>query len=124
MFEKCNDITIPAHTGSCLYFLVDKPITEEEYIKNFLNIIDDIIQKYDEIRIFVYYKDFKGWEESAARLNFFHSPSFIKKIKKVSLVNPPESELTRAIITGGDFINIIKIFKETEFEVALNWIKM
>lgn len=115
---------MPESEGACICLKVDKPITAQNYEEHFLPLVKDIIATYGEIRILVYYKDFQGWEEEAARMNMFSSPSFAQKIRKVALINPPDSELSRAVLTGGDFKDTIRIYNSIkDFDAALAWVK-
>lgn len=121
MNEKFNTI-MPETTDRTLCMMVDRPISADGYRENFLPRVQAILERHGEIRCLIYFKDYKGWEEEAAALNFSDSLKLDQKIKRFAMVNPPPKlialyTLKRDLI-GGE----TKIFNEGDLEAALEWV--
>ncbi len=119
--KKYNTI-MPQTTDRVICIEVDKPISKEGYEENFLPRVVEMIKKHGEIRILVHYKEFHGWEESAAKLDLQASAEYHSKLKKIALVNTPEKEIFhrkfKQKILGGD----VQFFNKDELEKAIEWV--
>ncbi len=119
--HKYNRI-MPQTTDKVLCIEVEKVISAEGYEENFLPRVKEMIDKYDEVRILVYYKNFKGWEYDAARQDMLTSAELGRKTKKLALVNPPESEVFQRTIKKKIVAGDMKCFNESDFDDALKWV--
>lgn len=102
---------------------VDKPISLEGYKDNFLPHVENIMEKHGELRILVYFKEYKGWEEEAAKFDIEQTLHYGKHITKLAYVNPPEkiifaNKVRKPLIKGE-----IKFFEEKELSKAIDWVK-
>ncbi len=120
--EKYN-IVMPETTDRVLCMKIDRVISEDGYKDNFLPRIEAMAEKYNEIRILIYYKDFKGWEFDAAKADMFAAAMLGKKLKKAALINPPESELFQRSMKQALFSGEMKLFTEDKLDDALEWVK-
>lgn len=100
---------------------ITKTITSEGYKKNFLPRINKIIAEYGEVRILIYFQNFKGWEIDAARHDMEAFGRIAKKISKIALVNPPESEVFRRAVKKEILNGELKLFNESDLEQAIEW---
>jgi hypothetical protein len=119
--DKYN-IVMPQTTDRVLCMQVDKTISEEGYRDNFLPKLQDMIEKYGEIRLLIYYREFKGWEQAAAKEDMLSSVKFGQKVKKLAMVNPPETEIFRSKISESNLSGETKAFKEKDLEKAIEWV--
>lgn len=122
MPDHYNEI-MPESDDRVLCIRITKPITEDGYKNNFLPRIDAMVSKHGGVRLLAWYDQYKGWEENAAKENMISTILYAGKVRKIALINPPESRLIDAKIkmpvVGGE----IKIFNDNEFETALAWVR-
>jgi hypothetical protein len=69
MNDKFNTI-MPETTDRTLCMMVDRPISADGYKENFLPRVKNMLERYGEIRCLIYFKNYQGWEEAAAAMNF------------------------------------------------------
>ena len=119
--DKYN-IVMPQSTDRVLCMQVDKTISEEGYKENFLPRLQSMIDKYGEARLLIYYREFKGWEQAAAKEDMLSSAKFGQKIKKLAMVNPPETEIFRSKLSESNLSGETKAFKEKDLEKAIEWV--
>lgn len=122
MSEKFNTI-MPETTDRVLCIMVDKPVSAEGYTQNFLPRIEEMITHHGEIRLLVYFKNYQGWEEEAALIDFTMTPKLGSHVKRFAMVNPPQKllallNLKKPLITGETHS-----FNETELDEALLWVQ-
>lgn len=106
-----------------LYMEITKPITKSGYEENFLPQLQKVKDKYGEIRSFIYYKEFKGWEEKAALNDMYAILKYGKYYKKIAMVNPPTKEIAKFKVHEKLLHGEIKMFDESEYDQALAWVK-
>lgn len=114
---------MPETTDRELCIMVDRPMSAEGYKDNFMPRIQAMLEKYGELRILAYFKNYQGWEQEAATMDFATTPLIATKLKKCALVNPPESILLAAAIKKPITLGETKVFTEQELSQALVWIK-
>ena len=114
---------MPETTEEALCVKVDKVISEEGYRENFLPRLKTMVEKFDEVRILLYYADFKGWEHDAAKEDMVTSALFGNKLTKFALVNPPESEIFQKFMKKDLFAGEMKMFNEDKLQDAIDWVK-
>lgn len=121
MNDKFNTI-MPETTDRVLCIMVDRRMSAEGYRENFLPRIEKMIAEYGELRILAYFKNYQGWEEEAAAMDFAGTQSMTSKLKKCALINPPSAMLAltqlRKPITRGE----TRVFSEEELPQALAWV--
>lgn len=122
MPHKFNTV-MEQSTDSALCMMIDQPISQEGYEQNFLPHIQQMLEQKGEIRLLVYYKDFKGWMEDATSSDMDATLKYGKKLKKVALVNPPKREIFQKKIKQPMLAGDMKIFKEEELDEAIEWVK-
>ncbi len=119
--EKYNTI-MPQTNEKILCVQIDKVISEEGYKQNFIPKVEKMLKTQGEIRILIYYKEFKGWEKNAAMMDLQTSAEYADKIKKLALVNAPDKEIfqkkLKQEIMGGN----IGFFSEEDIEQAIKWV--
>lgn len=120
--EKFNTI-MPETTDRVLCVQIDRLISEVGYKQNFLPRLEKMVNKFGEICLLVYYKNFKGWEHDAAKEDMVSYAQFGKKIKKYALVNPPESEIFRRKMIDENISGETRIFSEEQLQEAIEWVK-
>ncbi len=122
MNEKFNTI-MPETTDHVLCMQVDKPISQEGYRDNFLPRLKQMLENTGEIRLLVYFKTFKGWEEGATAFDMETTAKYGKHVKKLAFVNPPEKVMFKTKLQKSMFAGEISYFEETELDRALSWVK-
>lgn len=119
--EKLNRL-MPESEGPVLCYEITKPISLEGY-ELFLKLVRDILERYGEVRVLMYYSDYQGWEKGAAEMDFASHIEFGPKLVKLAIVNAPEKEIMARIIrkplTGAE----LRFFSEEGLQEALAWIK-
>lgn len=119
------NVIMPETTDRVLCVQIDKVISSEGYAENFLPRIHKMLENHGKIRLLVYYKYFKGWEESAAVQDMEFSVSLARKIEKMAMVNAPEREeiqkrmKMKMISSQGE----MKFFNEEDIDKAMTWVK-
>lgn len=103
--------------------MVDKPISPEGYQQNFMPRVRDLLKNNGEIRILIYYKEFKGWEEEATKFDAEALVQYGQHVKKLAFVNPPEKEVFHKKMVSPLIKGEIKFFSEEELDDALSWVK-
>lgn len=121
--KNANDAFMPQTDERCLCIRASGTVKLENYLTLYIPKIEAMIRKYGEIRMLVYYKDFKGWDEDAALMALGDPSSSHQYMKKLAMVNAPDSELGRMTLTGGFPAGVARIFAEHELETALKWVK-
>lgn len=119
--EKFNEV-MPETTDRVICIKVDRPISVEGYEQNFLPLVHKMIEQHGELRILVYYDDFKGWEYEAAKNDMVTFATFGNVIKKIALVAPPESEVFRRSIKMENNKGEFQFYNKSEFNQALEWV--
>ncbi len=121
MNDKYNTI-MPETTDKVLCIMVDRRMSADGYRDNFLPRIEKMLAKHGELRILVHFKNYQGWEEEAAAMDFAATQSMSSKLRKCALINPPSTMLAltqiRKPITTGE----TRVFSEGEIPQALAWI--
>lgn len=121
--DKFNTI-MPETDDRTLCVMIDKPISGEGYATNFLPRFHDIINRHGDIRLLVYYKAFRGWEKEAAGFDMETTARYGKKIRRLALVNPPESEALQKKLKAPLFDpQALRLFEEKDLDKALAWVK-
>ena len=121
--DKFNTI-MPESDDRTLCVMIDEPISGEGYAKNFLPRFYDIVERHGEIRLLIYYKAFHGREKEAAGFDMETTSTYGKKIRRLALVNPPESEALQKKIQEPRFDDhALRLFEEKDLDQALRWVK-
>lgn len=116
--------TLMPETGdNVICYMVDKPISAKGYELQFVPLIESILQKYDTIKILIYFKDYKGWEEQAAIYDMQAHLNFGSKLSKLAIVNPHQKELSTREIKQHLIKGETKFFDESELQTAIDWVK-
>ncbi len=119
--DKFNEI-MPETTDRVICIKVDRPISVEGYEHNFLPLVHKMIEQHGELRILVYYDNFKGWEYEAAKNDMVTFATFGNVIKKIALVAPPESEVFRRSLKMENNKGEFKFYNKDELNKALEWV--
>lgn len=119
--DKFNSI-MPQTTDKVLCIEVDRVISAEGYAENFLPRAKEMIARHGELRVLVNYKNFKGWEAEAAKMDMMAAANMGKHLKKAALVNPPKSEIFQRKMKDAIMSGEFKFFNEDEFDRALTWV--
>lgn len=120
--DKFNRI-MPESDDTAICIEVFRPITKEGYQEMFFPILSKLYETKGAIRILVYYRDYKGWEQGATAEDMDAVTKLGKVVEKIAIVNPPEKEILRKTIQSPMFSGEIKFYPENELETALSWIK-
>jgi hypothetical protein len=103
--------------------IIDKKITEDGYLRNFLPAIRQSLARHDELRLAVYFRHHHGWEQEAAFKDMDSFSDYAHKIKKVALINANQKEMIRQEVRTAKHPNIeTRLFTEEEYGQALVWI--
>lgn len=121
--SACYNDIMPESDDRVLCIKVTKPISHEGFTENFMPRIEAMLKKSGEIRLLVYYADFRGWEEQATRDDSLAFVKFGDKVRKIALVAPPEKEVFKAKIKQALVGGETRFFNESELQDALAWIK-
>ncbi len=122
MNDKFNRL-MPESEGSTLCYELSKPITKEGYEDNFLAPALQLINKYGEVRLLLYYTSYKGWEREAAEMDIASHVELGRYLKKLALVNAPEKEIMSRLIKQPLNKGEIRFFKTEQLDAALLWVK-
>ena len=119
------NVIMPETTDRVLCVQIDKVITSEGYAENFLPRIHKMLENHGKIRLLIYYKYFKGWEENAAAQDMEFSASLARNIEKMAMVNAPEREEIQKRMKQKMIPNSVdlKFFNEEDIDKAMTWIK-
>ncbi len=122
MHQKFN--TVMKETDDrTVCMMIDKPISPEGYKENFMPRVLDMLKRNGEIRVLVYYKEFKGWEEEATKFDSEALVQYGQYVKKLAFVNPPEKEIFHKKMTKPLIKGDIRFFAEADLQEALDWVK-
>lgn len=122
MTEKFNRL-LPESSGATLCYEISKPITVEGYQSNFLEPAKKIIAEYGELRLVLYYIDYKGWEADAARQDLSMNLEMGKYLKKMALVNAPEKEIMARVLRQPLSSGELRFFDKDKLQDAIAWAK-
>ena len=120
--NKFNKI-MPETDDRVLCVEIIKPISDEGYELNFLAKLDKMLALHGEIRIVIYYSDYKGWEPEAALNDMNATLKYGKNVKKLALVNPPEREIFQRKIKQSLVKGEIQYFNKENLQGAIKWAK-
>ena len=119
--------TMPETEGNILCTEARGLVTYEYYVDIYLARLEKIIQEFGKARLLFFYPDpdnFKGWEKTAADVDFSKFNEYSQYIEKVALINPPKSVSQRwdfrMPILSGEFREFEKVEDLAE---ALEWIR-
>ncbi len=121
MNDKYNTI-MPETTDKVLCIMVDRRMSAEGYRDNFLPRIEKMLSQHGELRILAYFKNYQGWEEEAAAMDFAATQAMASKLKKCALINPPSTMLALTQIRKPITVGETRVFSEEELPQALAWI--
>lgn len=121
MNEKFNTI-MPETTDKVLCIMVDRQMSTEGYRDNFLPRIEKMLSQYGELRILAYFKNYQGWEEEAAAMDFAATQTVTSKLRKCALINPPSTMLALTKLRKPLTLGETRVFPEEELPQALAWI--
>lgn len=121
MNDKFNTI-MPETTDKVLCVMIDRRMTAEGYRENFIPRMEAMLEKYGELRILVYFKNYQGWDEEAAMMDFAATQTTASKLKKCALINPPSTMLALAKIRKPLTPGETRVFTEDELPQALAWV--
>ena len=103
--------------------IIDHPISEDGYLKNFIPALRQSLSKHGEIRLAVYFRHHQGWQQGAAFKDIDNFADYAAKIKKVALINASEKEILRQEVRTVKYPHInSQIFSEDEYAQALQWV--
>ena len=122
--EKFN-VIMPETTDRALCIQIEKIISSEGYAKNFTPRIHKMLESHEKIRMLIYYKDFKGWEENAAAQDMELSILLTQRLERMALVNAPEREEIQKRMKKKMISNScdLQFFNEEDLDEAMAWIK-
>ncbi len=122
MNDKFNRL-MPESEGATLCYELSKPITKQGYEENFLKPALQLVQKYGEVRLLMYYTSYKGWEKEAAEMDIAAHVELGRYLKKLALVNAPEKEIMSRFVKKPLNNAEMRFFKTEQLEQALAWVK-
>ncbi len=122
MNDKFNRL-MPESEGATLCYELSKPITKQGYEENFLAPALQLVHKYGEVRLLIYYTSYKGWEKEAAEMDIAAHVELGRYLKKLALVNAPEKEIMSRFVKQPLHNAELKFFKTAQLEQALAWVK-
>lgn len=114
---------MPQSNDRVLCFQIDRPISAAGYEQNFLPRVREVIARHGGLRLLIYYKNYCGWEEAAAQMDFEASFQFRDKVVKLALVNPPGKEALQKKIKQHYMSGELRFFSMENLDMALDWIK-
>lgn len=113
---------MPHSGGAFLAYEIVRPISREGYAV-FLEITNAIINKYGELRLLLYYKNFEGWEREAAEMDLEAHITIGHNMKRFAIVSAPEREIMSRMIKKPMLGGEIRFFSENRLDDALAWVK-
>ena len=113
---------MPETTDRVLCILVDRRMSAEGYRDNFLPRVEKMLAQHGELRVLVYFKNYQGWEEEAAAMDFAATQAIASKLKKCALINPPPAMMTLTQLRKPITLAETRVFTEEEFQQALAWV--
>ena len=122
MNDKFNRL-MPESEGATLCYELNKPISKEGYEQNFLAPALDIVSKYGELRLLMYYTSYKGWEQEAAEMDISAHVELGRHMKKMALVNAPEKEIMSRLVKKPMNHGELRFFKTEHLQEAITWVK-
>jgi hypothetical protein len=114
---------MPQSDDRALCFEVHKPISPEGYSQNFLPRLDAMLDAAGEIRLLIYFSDYKGWETEAAIMDMGAIAVYGAKVAKFAMVNPPKKEIVQYAVKKPLIHGEIRIFEESQLQEAVVWVK-
>jgi len=120
--EKFNEIMAESD-DRVLCVKVHKPISKEGYNENFINRLRTMTERHGEIRLLVYFADFKGWEPEAALDDMAAALQLGSKFRKLALVNPPEKNIMQFKFKRPLFAGEARFFGAEDLDEAIAWVK-
>lgn len=122
MEEKLNRL-MEESEGCLLCYTVNQPVDSEGYKNRFLPLAQKIIAEYGELRFFVVYEEYKGWEEEAARMDVNTAMELGKYYGRMALINPPQSVVFQRKLKDSLYGGEYRIYTMDQFDEALAWVK-
>lgn len=122
MNEKFNRL-MPESEGAALCYELSKPISKEGYEDNFLAPALQLVNKYGELRLLMYYTNYQGWEQEAAEMDIAAHVELGRYMKKMALVNAPEKEIMSRMVKKALNHGELRFFKTEQLQEAIAWVK-
>ncbi|MBU0800643.1 MAG: STAS/SEC14 domain-containing protein [Alphaproteobacteria bacterium] len=120
--EKYNTI-MPESDDRALCMEVDKPISRDGYLGNFVPRVEAMLKARGEIRLLVHFKEYHGWEAEAATMSMGGLMEYGSKFRKFALVNPPKKEILRSKVNDPLMSGETRYFETDELQDAIAWVK-
>jgi hypothetical protein len=120
--EKYNTV-LPESDDRALCMEVDKPISRDGYLGNFVPRIEAMLKAHGEIRLLVHFKEYQGWEAEAAMMSMGGLMEYGSKFRKLALVNPPRKEIVRSKVNTPLMSGETRYFDSHELHDAIAWVK-
>lgn len=124
MTEAKYNRILPESEGNILCLEIGERVTLKNYQEIFEPAMKEILAHHTDARAVISYtRPFLGWDIDAAEHDIQTMTAVGRNVKKVALVHPPESVISRwQILTpllGGE----VKVFEDGQFKDALDWVK-
>jgi hypothetical protein len=114
---------MPETDDQAFCLMLTGAVDAEDYHRLIVKQILKRIREKQDLNFLMYYKNFAGWTQDAARisLHFFTSPAAM--FNHHALINPSEVEFTRALLRANILGYEVRRYPEEEFEEALAWVR-
>jgi len=115
---------LPQTEGSLVAIKVSATLTAEDYEREWIPRVNDVIAEHGKVRILVYMDEtFDGWEAAAIWEDTKFGLAHISGLEKMALVGGPNwirklTDLFGPLIPGS-----YKTFEAGELEAAFEWVK-
>lgn len=119
---RFNEI-MPESDDRVLCVEITKPITGDGYAQNFLPRIRQMIDNNGELRLLIYFRNYRGWEREAAEMDMDAISELGSATGRVAHVNPPESVVYKVRVMKPMLGLDIRNFEENELTQALEWVR-
>lgn len=115
---------LPESQGKILIVEASEKLTGDDYEKIFIPRLETLIKTYGKIRLLFYFtKDFRGWDKNAlwddAKFGFKH----LKDFEKIAISGGPKWVSWGTNIFAHIVKCPFKTFEESEYSLAVYWIK-
>ncbi len=114
-------LLLPESTDRVLCFGVVARMQAARYTRARL-LMQDMKDKYGEIRILVYYKNFDGWEENATKIDLSMALEYGDCMTKIAFVNPPPIIMAQMKMKGDLHAKSdVRYYNEDQYQDAVAW---
>lgn len=98
-------------------------LINQNRFEKFLRRVKKNYEKFNEIRILVYYEHFEGWDSEAFWSDLFNLNLYGPHIKRLAFIDAPREEYERHLKCESLSMDAIRAFTRAEMEEALYWVQ-